>query len=55
MNNLITLLQELFMGKDNNTAKIGLTYFRNSNQKNIKKKKAPQELKLSELMKKGGC
>lgn len=59
MDNIISLLQEIFMGKDNVSFKVGLsdykkteTPIRHSNVKSSKKH-APQELRLSELMRKG--
>ena len=39
MGNIISLLQEIFMLKEDNSAKVGLS--------------APKELKLSDLMRKG--
>ncbi len=57
MGNIITILQEIFMGKEDNSTRIGLSEFK-TNEKTIvekkvtKKRPAAQELKLSELMRK---
>lgn len=57
MGNIISILQEIFMLKENNSAKVGLSDFRESNTpvERVSKKstKAPKELRLSELMRKG--
>ncbi len=56
MGDIISILQEIFMGKENETFKVGLTEYkqrdtelRHSNTGRTKKHK-PQELRLSELM-----
>lgn len=61
MGNFISFLQSIFLGKETETVRVGLSEFKKKTQTNIpsiKKKsifikKAPQELKLSELMRKG--
>ncbi len=55
MGNIFAILQEIFMMKENNSTKIGLTEFKQnpySEQKVQKKKKEPvaKELKISDLM-----
>lgn len=56
MGNIISLLQEIFMLKEDNSTKIGLTAFKDVKtpvEKTQKKAPAPKELKLSDLMRKG--
>ena len=54
MGNIISLLQEIFMLKENNTAKVGLTGFKNpSTPVEQVVPSAPKELKLSDLMRRG--
>lgn len=56
MGNIISFFQEIFMLKEDNSTKIGLSDFRESAtpvEKTAKKNKPPKELKLSELMRKG--
>lgn len=56
MGNIISLLQEIFMLKENNSIKIGLSGFKEPStpvEKPKKKAPAPKELKLSDLMRKG--
>lgn len=56
MGNIISLLQEIFMLKEDNSTKIGLTAFKEAKtpvEKPQKKAPAPKELKLSDLMRKG--
>ena len=55
MGNIFAILQEIFMMKENNSTKIGLTECKQnpySEQKVQKKKKEPvaKELKISDLM-----
>lgn len=56
MGDIISILQEIFMGKENESFKVGLTEYkqrdtelRHANKRRTKKQK-PQELRLSELM-----
>jgi hypothetical protein len=60
MENLISFFQEIFMGKENNSVRVGLSEFKQSEPVQYKAKKKilfkpnrPQELRLSELMRKG--
>ncbi len=56
MGNIISLLQEIFMGKENSLARVGLSEFKQKTTPIEKPKKsapAPKELKLSDLMRKG--
>ena len=56
MGNIISILQDIFMLKEDNSTKVGLSDFRETStpvERPIKKSKAPKELKLSELMRKG--
>ena len=57
MGNIISLLQEIFMMKEDNRTKVGLSDFRDIEtpveQTAKKNHRAPKELKLSELMRKG--
>ncbi|MCM1339670.1 MAG: hypothetical protein NC191_08370 [Muribaculaceae bacterium] len=56
MGNLISLLQEIFMLKEDNSAKVGLSCYRESStpvEKPQKKSHKPKELKISDLMRKG--
>lgn len=56
MGNIITLLQEIFMMKEDTHSKIGLADFRENSipvKKVSKTKTMPRELKISELMRKG--
>ncbi len=55
MGNIITILQEIFMGKEDNCTQVGLSSLRgatNPVKKTIKKVHKPQELRLSDLMRK---
>ena len=55
MGNIISVLQEIFTGKDN-FAGVGLNSFRDAAKpvsNPVKKTVQPQELKLSDLMRKG--
>lgn len=55
MGNIITLLQEIFMLKEDNSSKVGLSGFKEAStpvEAPIKKQKEPQALKISELMRK---
>ncbi len=55
MGNIISLLQEIFMLKEDNSTKVGLSYFKEVETPVEKPKKnapAPKELKLSDLMRK---
>lgn len=56
MGSIISFFQEIFMLKEDNHSKVGLADFREVEtpvEKSVKKSKAPKELKLSELMRKG--
>lgn len=58
MGNIITLLQEIFMLKEDNHTKVGLSCYKNEStpvEKPQRKAPAPKELRLSELMRKGSC
>ena len=56
MVNIISLLQEIFLGKEDNSIKVGLTCFKTKETPIERKgKNIPKELKLSELMKKSRC
>ncbi len=55
MGNIISILQEIFMGKEDDCAQVGLSSLRgvtNPVKKTIKKTHTPKELKLSDLMRK---
>ena len=59
MENIISFSQEIFMLKENNSAKIGLADFR-AEETPVERKKSrvnhtPKELRLSDLMRKGSC
>ena len=56
MGNIIQILQEIFMLKEDNTTKVGLSYFKETKtpvEKPAQKPVVPKELKISELMRKG--
>lgn len=57
MGNIISFFQEIFMLKEDNSAKVGLSNFREVEtpveQPAKKNYRTPKELKLSELMRKG--
>jgi len=56
MGNIISLLQEIFMMKGNNTTKVGLAGFKESStpvEKVQPRTSAPKELKISDLMRRG--
>jgi hypothetical protein len=57
MGNILTLLQEIFMLKEDNHSKVGISCFRESatpvEKPQRRTYKAPKELKISELMRKG--
>jgi hypothetical protein len=57
MGNILTILQEIFMLKEDTHSKVGLSCFRESSSPVEKPRKrtyrAPKELKISELMRKG--
>ena len=60
MEHIISFLQEIFMGKENDSLRVGLTEFKKSapvtfksKHKSLFKSNRPQELRLSELMRKG--
>ncbi len=57
MGNIISLLQEIFMLKENDSVKVGLSGFKEVSTPVEKKPRrnapAPKELKLSDLMRKG--
>lgn len=59
MGNIISLLQEIFMLKEDNSVKIGLSEFKEVQTPIEKKPKlkapAPKELKLSDLMRRESC
>lgn len=56
MGDIISILQEIFMGKENDSMKVGLSEYKNRQDtirhgqiRKVKKHK-PQELRISELM-----
>lgn len=57
MGNILTILQEIFMLKENNSVRVGLSEFKEKETPVEKKPKrtnhTPKELKLSDLMRKG--
>lgn len=61
MGNIITFLQSIFLGNDDNATKIGLSEFKKKQtstipvikHRSIFTKQPAQELRLSELMRKG--
>ena len=60
MGNIISFLQSIFMGKEDDSMRVGLADFKKSNPVTFKAKRKslfnanrPQELRLSELMRKG--
>ena len=60
MGNIISFLQAIFMGKENDSLRVGLSEFKKSAPVKYKAKRKPlftvnrpQELRLSELMRKG--
>lgn len=57
MGNFISFIQEIFMIKEDNSAKVGLSAFKEVStpvEKKVKTKApAPKELKISELIRKG--
>ena len=60
MEQIISFLQEIFMGKENESLRVGLSEFKKSepvkyksHRKPLFKVNRPQELRLSELMRKG--
>lgn len=60
MGNIISFLQSIFMGKEDDSMRVGLSDFKKSNPVTFKVKRKslfnanrPQELRLSELMRKG--
>jgi hypothetical protein len=58
MGNILSILQEIFMLKESNDTKVGLSCYRSDStpvERSHKKAPAPKELKLSELMRKGSC
>ena len=58
MENIISVLQQIFMGKEDLHARVGLSEFKALQepvQKKQVKKHAPKELRLSELMRKESC
>ena len=58
--NIILILQQIFFGKEDPAQRVGISEFKKKPsqikyKKIFKKKVEPQELKLSELMRKGSC
>ena len=58
MGNFISFIQEIFMMKEDNSAKVGLSAFKEDVSTPVEKKvktkaPAPKELKISELIRKG--
>ena len=56
MGNIISFLQEIFMMKEDNSSKVGLSAFKETStpvEKTRRIMSAPKELKLSDLMRKG--
>ena len=58
MGNIITILQQIFTGKEDSSVRVGLSEFKKNSapvkryRKISEKTPVPQELKLSELMRK---
>ncbi len=53
MEHIISTLQQIFMGKEDNSIKVGLSGFKTEFKPEVKKttsKRAPKEIRLSELM-----
>lgn len=54
MGNILSILQDIFMMKENDTTRVGLSEFKNNpfQEKKVQKKKEPvaKELKISDLM-----
>lgn len=59
MENIISVLQQIFMGKEDTHAIVGLSEFKTVKEPVVKKmtikKHAPKELRLSELMRRESC
>lgn len=56
MGNIITILQGIFMGNEDNCAQVGLSSLKGTTNpviKSVKKTHTPKELKLSDLMRRG--
>ncbi len=57
MGNILSILQEIFMLKENNSVRVGLSEFKETKTPVEKKSKktthTPKELKLSDLMRRG--
>ncbi len=57
MGNIISVLQEIFMLKENDSTRVGLSGFKQTStpveKKPQSKAPAPKELKLSDLMRRG--
>ena len=58
MGNFISFIQEIFMMKEDNSAKVGLSSFKEEVSTPVEKRvkttaPAPKELKISELIRKG--
>ena len=58
MEHIISVLQQIFMGKEDTSVKVGLSGFKTEFEPVTRKsspKKAPKEIRLSELMRKESC
>ena len=61
MGNILTILQQIFTGKDDMNARVGISEFKKVSspvkrfRKVSGKSPAPQQLRLSELMRKSSC
>ena len=58
MEHIISTLQQIFMGKEDNSIKVGLSSFKTEFKSKTPKtspKKAPKEIRLSELMRRESC
>ena len=60
MGNIISILEQIFMGKEDLSLRVGISEFKKvpskiQYRKKFARKNAPQQLKLSELMRKGSC
>ncbi len=59
MENIISVLQQIFMGKEDTSIKIGLSEYKREVKPLAKnytmKKNPPKELRISELMRKESC
>ncbi len=60
MENIFTILQQIFLGKEDKSVRVGISEFKKNTIPTIQKKRtfkktSPQQLKISELMRKTSC